>query len=298
MLPLLLPAVVGVLGAALTRLALRGRLPRLERPAARATALAAGGSALLMIVFMASPVIPMYVTEVSAFPWAAHSAVRFVLPLVLGILAVLLLGLPVRARRSRSAQLTRRTWTSFLSPPWMVALGIVLALVVTVTVSAGMVSERDEEGRFTLYVIELGSGSASTGFYGWHHSIAPMVALVLLLVAAAVAWAGIARPPHPEDVEQDIARRRLRSTNVARLTIGALLLHLASILRLLENAASMRLTLFEEAGAGYTATANYSDLQPFLQHGAPLLATIGLGLWVYTALTALPASAGSPRESA
>ena len=44
MLPLLLPAVVGVLGAALTRLALRGRLPRLERPAARATALAAGGS--------------------------------------------------------------------------------------------------------------------------------------------------------------------------------------------------------------------------------------------------------------
>lgn len=295
---LLIPLVVGVLGAALLRLVLRRRLPRLDRPAALVTALAAGVSSLIMIVFSTSPLILMYVTELRSLPWDVYAAVRFVLPLALGVVTVLLLGLPARGRRSSGAQLARRTWTSFLSRPWLVVLGIVLALVVTITVSAGLVSERDEDGHFTRYVIELGSGGAETDFYGWHYSMAPMIGVVILLAAAVVAWAGIARPPHPEDVEQDVAQRRLRSTNVARIATGALLLHLASILRLLKSTAMLSLTVGAESGEHFSTGSAYSDLAPFLEYGAPLVAAIGLGLWVYTALTALPLFAGSPRESA
>ncbi|GAA1308738.1 hypothetical protein [Brachybacterium tyrofermentans] len=295
---LYIPLVVGVLGAALLRLVLRRRLPRLARPVGLVTALAAGASSLIMIVFSTSPLIPMYVTDLQSFPWDVYAAVRFVLPLALGVLTVLLLGLPARDRRSNGAQLTRRTWTSFLSGPWMVTLGIVLALVVTITVATGLVSERDEAGHFTRYVIELGSGGAETDFYGWHYSLAPMITLVILLAATVMAWAGIARPPHPEDVEQDIAQRRLRSTNVARITTGALLLHLASVLRLLKSTSTMSLTVGAESGEHFSTGSAFSDLAPFLEYGAPLLAAIGLGLWVYTALTALPRSARTSRESA
>ncbi|MGP5481773.1 hypothetical protein [Brachybacterium alimentarium] len=290
---LLFPVVAGVLGAALLRLVLRAKRPRLDRPAALVTALAAGASSLIMIVFSTSTVIPMYVADVPSFPWETYGAVRFVLPLALGILTVLLLGLPARSGRAGGAQLTRRTWTSFLSRPWVAILGIVLALVVILTLSAGVVSQPDEDGRFTRYVIELGNGGAETDFYGWHYSMAPMIALVILVVATVRAWAGIARPPHPEDVEQDIARRRLRSTNVARITTGALLLHLAAILRDLESTSRLSLTVGAESGEHFSTGSAFSDLAPFLEYGAPLVAAIGLGLWVHTALTALPASAGS-----
>lgn len=295
---LYLPLVMGVLGAALLRFVLRRRRPRLARSTGILTALAAGVSSLIMIVFSTSPLIPMYVTELQSFPWDAYAAMRFVLPLALGVITVLLLGLPARGGRSAGAQMTRRTWTSFLSGPWMVILGIVLALVVTITVTAGLVSERDEDGHFTRYVIELGSGGAESDFYGWHYSMAPMITLVILLAATAVAWAGIARPPHPEDVEQDIAQRRLRSANVARFTTGALLLHLASVLRLLASTSTMSLTVGAESGEYFSTGSAFSDLAPFLEYGAPLLAAIGLGLWVYTALTALPRSARTSRESA
>ena len=293
-----LPLVVGVLVAALLRWVLRRKHPRPTRPTALVTALAAGVSSLAMIVFSISPVILTYVAELRPLPWSVYAAVRFVLPLALGVITVLLLGLPVRNRRSSGAQLTRRTWTSFLSRPWMVILGIVLALVVTITVAAGLVSERDEDGHFTRYVIELGSGGAETDFYGWYYSMAPMITLVILLAATAVAWAGIARPPHPEDVEPDIAQRRLRSANVARFTTGALLLHLASVLRLLASTSTMRLTVGAESGEYFSTGSAFSDLAPFLEYGAPLVAAIGLGLWVYTALTALPLSADPSRESA
>lgn len=295
---LVISIVVGLLGAVLLRLLLRRGRPRLPRTTGLMTALAAGASFLIMMVFWTSPLLAMYVIEPESFPWDAYAAVRFVLPLALGVITVLLLGLPARGRRSSGAQLTRRTWTSFLSRPWMVALGIVLALVITLTVATGLVSERDEDGHFTRYVIELGSGAAETDFYGWHYSMAPLITMAILLVAAVVAWAGIARPPHPEDVEQDVALRRLRSTNVARFTTGALLLHLASVLRLLTSTSTMSLTVGAESGEYFSTGSAFSDLAPFLEYGAPLVAAIGLGLWVYTALTALPLSAGTSRESA
>lgn len=294
---LVISIVVGLLGAVLLRLLPRSGRPRLPRTTGLVTALAAGASFLIMTVFWASPLLAMHVIEPESFPWDAYAAVRFVLPLVLGVITVLLLGLPARSRGSRAAQLTRRTWTSFLSGPWLVALGIVLALVLAITVSAGLLSERDEDGHFTRYVIKLGSMGAETDFYGWHYSLAPMIVLAVLITASVVAWARIARPPHPEHVEQDVARRRLRSTNIARVAIGALLLHLASALRLLGSTASFNLTAGARSGEYFSTGSAFSDLAPLLEYGAPVVAAIGMGLWAYTALSALPLPAASSRES-
>ncbi|GAA1484163.1 hypothetical protein [Brachybacterium fresconis] len=283
---LLAPTVLGIAGGVLLRLLRGAHLPSLDRRSAALTAAAAGASSLAMVVyslsavFAVSGVIPLY-----AFPWDAYVAVRYLLPLLVGILAVLALGIPARNGSVSGAQLTRRTWTSFLGRSWILALLLALGVVVAVTVAAGLASQRDDAGHFTRYVVELGPGSMATTIYGWHLSVGPLVAVGVLLVATVVALAGIARPPHPEDLEADIARRRLRSANVARIATGALLLHLATVLRSVARTAGATLMVGAESGEQFRSGTSFAALAPVLQGAALLTGAIGLALWILTALS-------------
>lgn len=287
MFALLAPALAGVLGAVLWRALGRSALPGLDARTAPLTVLASGAAALLMIGPMVLFAFAQYVVEIQGLPWEAYRGVRFLLPLVLGILAILVLAIPARREHSSGASLTRRTWTSFLGRSWWATFPIVLGIVLALTVLCGMASERDESGHFTLYSVQLGSGGMMLDFYGWHYSVGPMIAMGVLLAVSIVALAAIARPPHPVDLDGDVGRRRLRSANAARMATGALLLHLGTVLRALQGAAVSTLTVGTESGEQFSTGTSFADLAPALTVAAPLITALGLGLWVFTALSAL-----------
>ena len=295
--PVLAGILLGAFGALALRLHGRGAGARLDRRSAVLTLAAAGVPSLLVIALRVIAVSAFSAGFPRAFPWELHGAVRYVLPLVLGIVMILVLAVPARRTGSPSASLTRRTWTSFLSPARMAVGASVLCAVLAITVAAGLASSADEDGHRSLYLVELGTASMATTFYGWHFSIAPLLCLAALTASAVGAWSAIARPPHPEDHAQDVAARRLRSANVARAATGAMLLHLSTVLVSLHGTAISSLTVHAESGEFFRSGVPFASLASALQGGAMLAEAIGLGLWVLVVLSAVGRSALPVRRS-
>lgn len=301
--PVLLGICLGAIGALVPRVRRSGAVARLDRRSATLTLAAAGAACLVMIAIRAAMVSALFAGVPSGFPWAFHAAIRYALPLALGILVVLVLAVPARRASSPGASLTPRRWTSFVSPAHLAITAGVLVLVLAITVAAGLASTVDEEGHHTRYLVELGTASMETTFYGWHYSIVPLLLLATLMATTLLAWSAIARPPHPEHLAEDVAARRLRSANIAHAATGAMLLHLATVLTSLHGTASASLTMHAESGEYFRSGAPFASLAPVLQGGALLAEVIGLGLWVLTALgavhrTRLPDRTTSGRRTA
>lgn len=285
--PVLLGLLLGTAGALAPPLRRGGARAQLDRRSATLTLAAAGTASLVMIALRVGMVSAFVMGDPSAFPWELHAAIRYALPLALGILVVLLLAFPARRASSPAASLTPRSWTSFLSPARLAVTAGVLTLVLAITVAAGLASSVDEEGHHTRYVVELGRSAMEASIYGWHDSLVPLLLLAVLTVTTLGAWSAIARPPHPEDHVQDVAARRLRSANVARTATGAMLLHLSTVLNSLHGTATASLTVHAESGEFFRSGPAFAALAPVLQGGAALAELLGLGLWVLTALSAV-----------
>lgn len=229
------PALVALATAILLQLVLRTRT---DRPGiARAVRRWALAGALVAAGIMVAGSALFFVGISLPSSWVA---VQVVTPLVAGLVAVVALGLP-RAQRTPTgtAMLSRRTPASFADRRWLLALLAVVVAVVALTLAAGVASDRDEQGRYTMYTVDFGSGSVATTFYGWHYSVPALVLLGLLLVAALATVASVARPPLAAEDFDDAAVRRWRTGNILAVTTGALLLHLAGILHLLVGAATI-----------------------------------------------------------
>ncbi|MGP9538584.1 hypothetical protein ACT3SP_11265 [Brachybacterium sp. AOP43-C2-M15] len=288
--PVLLGVLFGVAGAVGLRLLGRGPTVGLDRRSALLTVTAAGVASLAVIAIRGGAVGAMHSPAFSAYPFELLATVRYLLPLALGVLVVLALAVPAPQEGSVGASLARRTWSSFVPRAWTAVVLGVLGVVLAVTVAAGLASRPDEEGRYTRYDFGFDSSSMSTDFYGWHHSSGPLLCLVLLLAVTVAAWTVIARPPHPAeraDLEEDVDRRRLRSTNVARIATGAMLLHLATVLGDLAGTAASSLTASAGSGEHFRSVPPFASLAPLMELGALLAGAIGLGLWVFTTLSAL-----------
>lgn len=262
------------------------------------TALATGAAAMVLMAFPFYSVLPLWI-DAPMRTWAAVGSLTYALPLVLGVIVIVVLGLPHGRRRevSPGAHLTPRTWRSFLSTWWLGVGLTVLAIILGVTLAAGLASDPDEEGNYTRYVIDLGSSGAETGIYGWHRSAPSLVLLALLIVVTWWALSSIARPPLGPDPDDDTATRRLRSANVIRVALGALLLHLGSVLSSLANTASLVLTMHAADGVSFTTGTSFSALRDVLLSSSYLVDVIGLGLLIVTVLTALLPAPRSERSS-
>ena len=293
---LLWKPLAGIVLGALAWTVRRRGLPALE--AGRAvTAVAAGGAVVLLAAHSVLGAMPLWV-EAPRELWSAVFGARYALPLVLGPAALLALG-AVRPHRAPStgASLAPRTWRTFLDARWLAALVIALVLVLVPTLAAGMASRPDEDGEYTRYVVDVGSGTLGTGIYGWHHSALPLVLLVPLGAATWWALSGIARPPLAEAA--DAADRRRRSANVARVALGALLLHLGTILTSLANTSRLSGTFSGGDRGWFSISTPFAALSGTLDVLGAVAACAGCALWVFTALTAVPApSVSRSRRSA
>lgn len=225
---------------------------------------------------------------------------RTLLPLVLGIVSIALLMIPFPSSRTpATAQLSRRTLSTFLRPRWFIGVLIIAGAIIAITVSAGLASRPDELGRYTMYEITIGSRGATAGteIYGWHYSTPALVALAALLITTIGAWLLVPRPAWSDDPEQDAEERRLRAANVGRVTCAALLVHLSVILQWLGGTASLVTTTTTSEIGVVSAGTSFAALGPALQWGGAFAFAVGLGMWLLVMLTGAPTrirqSAGS-----
>ena len=293
---LLWKSLAGIVLGALAWTVRRRGLPALE--AGRAvTAVAAGGAVVLLAAHSVLGAMPLWV-EAPRELWSAVFGARYALPLVLGLVALVALGAarPHRAP-STGASLAPRTWRTFLDARWLAALVIALVLVLVPTLAAGMASRPDEDGEYTRYVVDVGSGTLGTGIYGWHHSALP---LVLLVPLGAGSVTGEYLKGHLAEAEPaDAANRRLRSANVARVALGGLLLHLGTIVGSLANTSRLSGTFSGGDRGWFSISTPFAALSGTLDVLSAVAACVGCALWVFTALTAVPAPSPSrPRRSA
>lgn len=284
---LLWPSLAGIVLGLAARLVLRRGAHRAAGSGVPAAAV--GVAVVVMVVYPLLGAAPLWFDTPSGM-WSTLSEARFALPLVLGLFALVLHG----AMRSRpsvpgGASLAPRSWRSFLATWWLGALLGVLALIVGLTLAAGTASQPNDAGEHVLYMVDVGPAAMGTTIYGWHYSLVPSVLGVLLCLATWWSLSRIARPPLDPTRTADAADRRLRSTNAVRIALGALLLHLASILRFLADTSQL-VGLFDSGQRlSFTTGTPFSALTGTLDVLALIAGILGLALWVFTVLTAVPA---------
>lgn len=292
---MLFTAAVGpLLTSAITAIAVwtvkRRTLPLHQQGERWQTLLAAALGVLVIGGLAVSGVLSLW-SDLAAGASAVMHPYRFALPLALGLLMLVVLSLFRRGHDARvGALLVPRTWRSFVADGWLLGYAAAVAVIVAITLSTGFASQPDDEGRYTQYVIDVGSGTLGTGIYGWHYSVIPLILLVFLTVRTWWALSALARPPLGTDLALDRARRRLASANVLRVALGALLLHLQAVLASLASTASLTGTFHAPDDFFFTSRTSFSALGGTLEIAAILAGAIGLGLWIFTGLTALPRS--------
>lgn len=211
-------------------------------------------------------------------------------PLVLGILGVVIVAFPVRARSGRgTAELAPRTPVSYARGWWFITPAVVLALIVTFTVAAGAASQPDQTtGRYTMYLLDLGGERAmGTSIYGWFYSVPCLILMGIMITIASIDLVLIARPALDHDHERDVYVRTVRTRNVVLVGTGALLVHLGLIFGSLAGTASLR-SLFSTSNGSVASWTPFAALQPVLVGASIVAAGFGFMLWAAVALSAIP----------
>lgn len=271
---------------------IRGRQHRLPSGAVAVTTAVAAGAALVadfLTRWMLGPSTMRLPRPDEVARWLID--VRFALPLLLGICAVIVLAFPLPAHTARgAADLSRRTLFSFGHRRWFGGVSVIVGAIIAVTVWAGMVSVPDEEGLWRLLVVDTGIGASfGTTMYGWYYSL-PALALLAVLLAVALAelWL-IARPAIGANQGDDVRMRRLRTRNILAVVSGSLLIHLGTVLSSLAGTAAMHGgTSVGEYGFATFGTS-FAALQPVLQVAGLAVAALGYAFWTVVLLSSIPA---------
>ena len=263
---------------------------------------ATGTARLLVILAGAIPTLLMLTPRLTWFGpgdlpitlvmWLVDPGVMAVLPLALGLLAVLVLSFrPSHTPPAHAAVMTRRTMMTFVGRGWPISTLALTVVILGITLAAGSVSRPDDLGQYRMYSVEIGTMEISSEIYGWHYSIPALIMLGILLLATLAIWWATARPAWGDDVAADTAARRRRTADVGRMTTGALLIHLSAILSSLGGTASIRgMATTSELGP-VTTGPPFAAIGPALETAAWLTLAAGLTLWILTAVLGIPARA-------
>ncbi|WP_104191257.1 hypothetical protein [Cryobacterium sp. Y82] len=291
------PVVAGII-LALAWWAFLGRKRQQRGGGVSAFSMAAGlllGVGGVFVLLFGSPLLPF---QLPREYWYWYQEYRFTAPLLLGILGMVLLAFPVQSRSGRgTADLIPRTPLSFARGWWFVAPALLLALILTVTVTAGVASQPDPStGRYTMYLVDLG-GERQMGasIYGWYNSIPSLILMAVMLIFAIVNLVLIARPALVHDREEDVRIRIFRTRNVLAIGTSALLTHLGFILGSLAGTASIR-SSFRTSEGSVTFWTTFAGLQPIFVGASAVAAALGFALCVAVALAAIPSRRWAPAK--
>ena len=228
--------------------------------------------------------------------WVWYQDYRFTAPLLLGIGGMVLLAFPLHGRSGRGvADLTPRTPLSFARGWWFVVPALLLALILSVTITAGAASQPDPStGHYTMYFVDLGGERGmGSSIYGWFNSIPSLILIGILIIVTIVVLVLIARPTPAANREHDVHIRTFRTGNVLAIGTSALLMHLGFILSSLAGTVSVT-SSFPTSQGSVTFWTAFAGLQPVLIGASAVAAVIGLALCVAVVLSAIPSRRSAP----
>lgn len=291
------PVFAGIL-LALAWWLIWGRKRQLSGGGVGAFTLAAGlllGGGGVGLLLLGTGLFPLHLPP-EYFVW--YQDYRFTTPLLLGIVGMVLLAFPVQGRSGRGvADLTPRTPLTFARGWWFVAPALLLALILSVTVTTGAASQPDPStGHYTMYFVDLGGErEMGSSIYGWYNSIPSLILTGVLIIVASVDLVLIARPTLAPNREHDVHIRRVRTRNVLAIGTSALLLHLGFILGSLAGTASIR-SSFPTSEGSVTFWTTFAGLQPVLVGASAVAAALGFALCVAVVLSAIPSRRWAPSK--
>lgn len=255
--------------------------------------LAIGALAVLLAV-AAQNILDGYVVPlVDVIAWW-----RYATPLAAATIVLLVALTVVRVRGTTRSQVpvlpvVRRTWLSFGPRAGLSVSAATLLLLIGTTVSAGLASSTDDQGRFAWLVVPVPNEAEvdplRPQFYGWAYGT-PVLACALALVIAAwmLLHANAVRPfIRPESVASERRARSHVARDAVRIVISGVLLALGGAWRLIADAgAAAQLTVMGiNDGAPYDVIWRYAGLASAAGWLAPLLEIIGFTLLLLVAFS-------------
>ncbi|WP_193107127.1 hypothetical protein [Brachybacterium sp. FME24] len=290
------PPLVALLLATVVALLRHRRATPLTLPASVRRWLVTGvGSALallLLLPVLSLPGVIPHLPRSFLADWHGLTLTGLAAPLVAGIVATALLALPMPERDgSGTADLSRRTAFGFVARPWALALAASAAAALGLAIAAGMASTLDDQGRRTMYVVDVGTTAVGSTIYGWFFSVPCLVLLAVLLATSAATTVLISRPPWDRDRKVDTSIRRRRTRDVLTVAVGALLLHLSGVLRFLANTAALEGGMTAGDGTWFWAITPFSALETALRFLGNATDVAGWLLWLLVLLATLAGSA-------
>lgn len=233
------PTLLGLLLGIGIWLSLRKQAVQPERPVRIAVGLAAVVLVVPILFALLLLLFPFSLGQIFSF----RSEWRFLLPLALGVIALVILIFPIRRRQGvGKAQQERRTPLSFAGSGSLWMLVGLTVVSVGAALFGGFLSRPDEAGNYTMFWVELGGTSAGTTIYGWYYSIPALATIAAILVLVAVNLVLVSRPPLFDNAAADIEVRKLRVRASLWLASGAIALHLAEVFTSLAATSTLRLS--------------------------------------------------------
>lgn len=282
------PAVLGVLLGVAIGFSLRRQPVYPERPVRIAVGLAA---ALLVAPFLFDLVLMLF-PFISAPTFLLRFEWRFLLPLVLGMIALFVLLIPLRRRQGAGkAELERRTPFSFVGPGSVAMLIGLTVASIGVALFGGLLSGPDDVGNYTMFWIEIGSTSGGTTIYGWYYSIPALATLLAVLVLVAVNLVLISGPPFSGNAAADIAVRKLRVRASLWLASGAIAMHLSEVFVSLAATSTSALKVSNGSVRGIEPIVmgtSFSAMTPVLWGAWAIATVVGMTVCVSVLLSIIP----------
>lgn len=177
-----------------------------------------------------------------------------------------------------------RGWRTFASRRGLISLSATFIALLLVTAFAGSISSPDEDGRYTMLVIDSGGTfwAGSGRFYGWAYGIPTTIVAALLVALMAYTLQTNATRPflEPSTVAAEEASRRALATRILWFTTGALVYTLGTCSRRVGLGAAGELSTPE-----YSWGTSIASLGPVLTWGGGALQTAGIALFFLVAFT-------------
>ncbi|MBF0816941.1 hypothetical protein E4U02_11005 [Microbacterium paludicola] len=254
------------------------------------------GSLVTVVVYATLSILQGFVFDlVNVVSWWYYAA-----PLISGavVLTVVMLVMALGQReipRRPVLPTSRRTWLSFIRIRELTTTALLVVLLVSTTIFAGMNSSPDQEGRFVYVNISVPNTDIAPlrpWFYGWAYGIPVLICMALMIVAAwgALHINAVRSFTSPDLVASERTDRIAIGTGVARIVAGVTALSLAGALRFIADGSAIKKLTIEGQGT-YDAVWRYAEFAVIGGAIAPCLEIFGFLILLLTSIARLKTSA-------
>lgn len=254
------------------------------------------GSLVTVLAYATLSILQGFVFDlVNVVSWWYYAA-----PLISGaaVLTVVMLVMALGQRETPRRPVlptSRRTWVSFIGIRELTTAALLVVLLASTTIFAGLNSSPDQEGRFVYVDISVPNTDIAPlrpWFYGWAYGIPVLTCMALMIVAASAALHinAVRSFTGPDSVASERTDRIAIGNGVARIVAGVTALSLAGALRFIADGSAIEKLTIEGQGT-YDAVWRYAEFAVIGGAIAPCFEIVGFLILLLTSIDRLKMSA-------